>query len=186
MRPKMKKSLRPKYLPTVEIPNTMILGTADDFAQAAESLLQHRQGARPIYVLSCFAIELYLKSLRAEPVYTQSRLERSFRSHEETARVLPNADGRLVHYLDDLYRALDNPLKHGLRQAYKAKPVVKEAPTILKALMVYSSTFVAARYSFEYNNSRILDKLQRRTINELLALMRLIGDYVRSYPKHLR
>lgn len=173
-RPKSSRS--PAYLPEIEIPNSMVQHAADDFADAARTLFKHHKGVAPMYVAASFAIELYLKSLNSSNVYTRAAFAGAYKI---TAR--SNIRG---HDLADLYRALDRPLRTCLQRSYRMTPVVKKAPTLLRALSIYNRLFVSARYPFERDSLQNLVRLQGRTVNELLALVRFFGDYLRGFAEN--
>jgi len=158
-----------------EVPDALILSSAQDFRIAAQLLydrLQEHKSVLPLLMVASFAIELYLKALNARYDYTP----------------LDGADAYLVaakaekrgHPLIPLFEALDLEFRNGLMQAYFCAPCVAGCKSIVDALKIFNKTFEDCRYIFEGQK-----ELPSIPLGDLVKLAALVGNYVESLPKRV-
>jgi hypothetical protein len=161
--------MSPNDMPTFEVPNSHVTDAARQFREIAELLfkqLEQHQCVLPLLMVAGFAIELYLKALNTRLVYHESGFGAGYRV---TAKPLKKGHS-LVKLFDALHPAFQQALQDAC--AAKGKPSIKEA------LAAHDEIFENARYIFEDGR-----KLGDSSINSLVELASLVGDYVQSIPR---
>ncbi len=135
-----------------EIPDTMILGHAQQYKDAACYLYGHRDECNivhPIYVLGAFGIELYLKCLNA-----------NWTEDPRVPTVLNSEAQKQGHCLPDLFDAINIDIRDTLDSAYTTSNCVTPLSTDtigdghrnaspLKKVLASYDVFRSARYAFE-------------------------------------
>lgn len=147
-----------------ECPDPYILEAADDFADGARAVSPpaNMRCVRSYFVMSCFAIELYLKSLNAE-------VETRPVPGVPGAVQLGSKSRKRGHSLVALFDALDQHIKDDIERLYgQAAPA--GASQFRTALEPYDRVFEKFRYSFELDNA--MSGLNVTQLARLLSTLR--------------
>jgi hypothetical protein len=171
----MRKS-RPQSRPDVpwskrwQIPDRQIVDVADQYEKACRLLLPESGVLPPLINLAAVSIELYLKSLSAERIYTPHPLMPDVSVVTASASVAN-------HTLTALFKAIFDDIRTKLIEAYRAKPCLKLSEDFLVALERLDGAFSASRYPFEPDKN--VSKYDPQSLGSMAAFLR---DFVHALP----
>ncbi len=157
-----------------QIPDAQIVDAADQYetackfldAQPPESGVLH-----PLMNSGAVAIELYLKSLSAERIYTPDPMM-------PEASIVNAVASIAGHPLDQLYDAISDDVRTKLDEAFDAQLRVKLSGSLVDALKEIDGVFMASRYPYE---PAMRDLLQGR-----LALVLSLSGFMREFVHAMR
>jgi hypothetical protein len=159
-------------MPEYEIPNPQVLAHAGQIADAAIFLYQHMQEINcvpSVLLEGALAIELYLKSLSSKTIFHPLEHVEGFQ--------LTASPTRRTHLLEELFDAIDEPIREELQLAYTASPALSGVPLLRDALGPYSNLFVEVRYLFERR------KGGGNSITGLINLVKFFGQVVSNMTR---
>jgi hypothetical protein len=168
------KPYHPKWTRRVELPDDSVRDAADQFERGRQVLLEGLVPGcgilLPYLNTSAVAIELYLKSLASELVYTaDDSLDGLYRVHSRASS--PS------HGLVALFDAAPDDVRAGLEHAFQSDPEHPLTPTFRDLLQQMEGLFVASRYSFERDQR--VDKYRLQHVGWLSAFL---SHYVAEFP----
>jgi hypothetical protein len=162
-------------MPEYEIPNPQVRAHAEQIADTAIFLYGHilEINCVPSVLLEgTLAIELYLKSLSSRTI---AHPLDGIAGYQLTATPMCR-----THLLDDLFDAIDEPIRNELQVAYAAAPAIPRVTSLRDALNRYRSLFVGIRYVFEARDGGGND------ITGLIDLVKLFRRVVSGMPQPCR
>jgi hypothetical protein len=156
-----------------EIPDGHIVNAADQFEDAAELLGNQPLGSGvllPQINVAVVSIELYLKSLSAERIYTPD-------ADMPEMSLVSSHPAKASHQLREQFGEISKEIRDELIAAYNAKlrPELKdELEAVLEKI---SGALSASRYSFE----RGVD-VSQYSLRHLMGLAKFLREFVKSIP----
>lgn len=167
----MNRSVKPR-LRRQEIPNPQIRDAADQFESARRLLFAQPPGSGlllPLMNASAIAIELYLKCLSAEKVYTDTGVDWFDVSAKHAVH---------NHNLTTLLDTAADDVKHELDRAFRANPVFAFRNLSLRdTLHQIEAVFEKSRYPFEQDND-----LSEYSVDVVMACSHFLQQFVTRLP----
>jgi hypothetical protein len=156
-----------------QIPDAQIRDAADQYEAARKLLAAQPPGAGvvlPLINTSAMAIELYLKRLSAELVYT---------SVDDFAglSLVTAASTRTGHKLTLLFDELADGLKQDLEAAYKTDCFSPAGRTFREVIEGCQGAFVASRYPFEPGMN-----ISNYPLRDLQVISEFLSDFISKLP----
>lgn len=154
-----------------QIPDLQIVDAADQYEKVCRLLLAQPPGSGvvlPLINSAAVSIELYLKSLSAERIYTRDTLM-------PKASVVTACASVSGHVLEPLFKGISDDVRTKLIEAYDAKPRFSE--DFLVALKKLDGAFSASRYPFEPGVDASKYDLQF-----LVCMAKFLREFVRALP----
>jgi hypothetical protein len=156
-----------------EIPNWQIVNAADQFQDAC--LLLANQPPRSGVLLpqintAAISIELYLKSLSAERIYTPV-------ADMPEMSVVSSSPARPGHSLREQFGVISKEIRDKLIAAYNAKLRPKLKDELETALEKIEGAFLVSRYSFEPGMD-----VSKYSLRHLMGLAKFLREFVKSIP----
>jgi hypothetical protein len=152
-----------------QIPEGQIVGAADQYEKACQLLLAQPPGSGVVLPLknsAAVSIELYLKSLSAERIYTAHPLIRDVSVVTASASVTK-------HHLKTLFDAITDDVRTKLIETYDAKPHFNG--DFLVALERLDGAFSASRYPFEQD-------VNEYDLQSLVCMAQFLREFVHALP----
>ena len=156
-----------------QIPDQQIVDAADQYQKASELLNEEPAFSGillPLVNTAAVSIELYLKSLNAERIYTPDK-------QNPEVSLVSSYPEKAGHSLSDLFDGIDQKLRDQMTAAYDARlrpELKKDLKTTLKKM---EGAFSVSRYSFEPHAD-----ITKYKPFYLLGLARFLRDFVKSLP----
>jgi hypothetical protein len=156
-----------------EIPDQQIIDAANQYQDACELLSKEPPGSGlllPLVNAAAVSIELYLKSLSAERIYTAD-------VDMPDISIVSSRAERAIHTLRELFDKIPNQTRAQLIGAYddRVRPQLKDDVTT--ALEGVSGAFLASRYPFETGAN-----ITKYSVLHLITLARFLRAFTNSMP----
>jgi hypothetical protein len=153
------------------VPNQFVAAAAHQFLDAANLLFKTVPDPNyvlPLHMVASFGVELYLKALNSNTVFTDAgELE-----GEENYFVTACPEVR-SHSLSKLYGSLADGIRKSIEEANSVSNGNHKAKSVKAALDLYDNVFVNSRYPFQSPN-----RLSSGSINGLVSLLRFLSVFV--------
>jgi hypothetical protein len=156
-----------------EIPDWHIVNAADQFEDACRLLYNQPLGSGillPQINTAAVSIELYLKSLSAERIYTPDV------DMPEMSKV-SSYPAKAGHALLEQFGEISTEIRDKLVAAYNAKLRPELKDDLETALQKIDGAFSASRYSFEPGTD-----VSKYSLPHLMGLAKFLREFVRSIP----
>jgi hypothetical protein len=159
-----------------EIPDRQIVGAADQYAAACELLDKQPSGSGvllPQINTAAVSIELYLKSLSAERIYTAD-------ADMPEMSVVSAYPAKASHSLGEQFGEISEEIRDQLIAAYNTelRPELKD--DLETALKKIDGAFSASRYPFEPGAD-----VSKYSLPHLMGLAKFLREFVRAVgPLH--
>ena len=154
-----------------EIPDRQITDAADQYAEACQLLLAQPNGVLlPLINSAAHSIELYLKSLSAERIYTTDITM-------PEASVVTAYPSVVDHQFKPLFNAIPDDVRMMLIKAYDAKLRFELNEDFLVALERFDGAFSASRYPFEPDVN-----VSEFDLQSLVYMAKFMREFVHSLP----
>jgi hypothetical protein len=153
-----------------EIPDPQVREAADQFESARQLLQAQAPGSGLLYPLmnsAAIAIELYLKCLSAEKVYTPARGDWS----------IVSARPEYGHVLTTLLDKVESNLRDELDRAFQSSPRALGAISFRDALVQCEGAFQTSRYPFEASSD-----LSNYPLEILMGCSHFLQQFVAKLP----
>jgi hypothetical protein len=153
-----------------EIPDRQIVGAADQYAAACELLEPRRGVLLPQINAAAVSVELYLKSLSAERIYTAD-------ADMPEMSVVSTYPAKASHSLREQFGEISEEIRDQLIAAYntKLRPELKD--DLETALKKIDGAFSASRYPFEPDAD-----VSKYSLPHLMGLAKFLREFVKSIP----
>ena len=156
-----------------QIPDCQIVDAPDQYEEAFRLLLAQPPGSGvvlPLVNSAAVSIELYLKSLSAERIYTADAMMRE-------GSVVTAYASIAGHSLKPLFEAIVDEVRAKLIEAYDAKLRFELKDDFVTALTRFDGAFSASRYPFEPNVN-----ISGYNLQSLASIAKFLREFVRALP----
>lgn len=172
---KKRRSFRPDlpWSKRWQVPDRQIVGVADQYESACRLLLEQPPGSGvqlPLMNLAVVSIELYLKSLSAERVYTSDAMMPEV--SVVTAR--PSVAG---HSLKSLFNAISDEVRVQIIIAYDEQLRFRLENDFLTELESLKGAFETSRYPYEPDKDA-----RRYNRQSLVSIAKFLREFVHTLP----
>jgi hypothetical protein len=160
-----------------EIPDRQIVDAADQYAAACELLAPLSGVLRPQINAAAVSIELYLKSLNAERIYTTDKdMHEMDKDMPEISKV-SSYPAKAGHPLHVQFAEISKEIRDQLIAAYNAKLRLKLKDDLETALEKIEGAFLVSRYSFEPDAD-----VSKYSLPHLMGLVKFLRGFVKWLP----
>lgn len=152
-----------------EIPDPQIKDAAEQFKAAADILIENPPGSGivlPLINVSAMAIELYLKCLAAQNIYTPES------DTELSGYIVTSKPMEGSHKLVSLFNQINKQIKSKIEKEY-ANNFSEDNYKFVEMLASLENSFVESRYPFEQNSD-----ITRYSIRDLKRVYRFLDKFV--------
>lgn len=157
-----------------QIPDAQIVDVADQYEAACKLLDAQPPGTgvlHPLMNSGAVAIELYLKCLSAERIYTPDPMM----PEASVVNAIASVEG---HFLEELYSAIFNDVRTKLNEAFDAKFRTNQSDNLVDTLRMIDGVFMASRYPYEPTMRNLL----QGRLALVLSFTSFMHEFVHSLP----